>query len=329
MSCKYTKSIAPDPSCYLVFYYFCRMLDVTRIAKLSGHSGGVYGLAPGPQDHLVFSGSSDRMVGQWDLEQLAPSRFAAQLPAIVYALCYVKEMNLLLAGTYKGGIHVIDLNEKKEVKLLQHHTGPVFDIQYSFANDAFYSASGDGQLAVCSLSGLSLAAIKKLCNEKVRNIALNNDHSLAAVASGDGTVRIFDPASLEEIKQFKAHDLSANAVAWHPSQDILLTGGRDAHLNAWDIKNDYHLVQSIPAHNYAIYSIVFSPDGKLFATASRDKTIKLWDANDLSFLLRINKEKHDAHTHSVNRLLWTNYNDYLLSAGDDRAVMVWKIQEGN
>lgn len=298
---------------------------IKRIARLAGHGGGVYGLAEGQENYLVFSGSSDMMVGQWDLEQLAPSKFAANFTAIVYALCHVKERGLLLAGTYKGSIHVIDLAAKREIKILQHHQGPVFDIQYSLKNDCFFSAGGDGQLAVSSLSDLSLRAIRKLCDEKVRSIAFNKEHSLAAVASGDGMVRIFDAAALEEIKAFKAHHLSANAVAWHPSKELLLTGGRDAHLNIWDVKNDFSLARSVPAHNFAIYSIVFSPDGKLFATASRDKTIKLWNADDLGFLLRINKEKYDGHTHSVNRLLWSNYNNYLISASDDRSVMVWKI----
>jgi WD40 repeat protein len=298
---------------------------IKRIARLSGHGGGVYGLAEGQEEHLIFSSGSDMMAAQWDLRELAPAKLTANFPAIVYALCHVKERGLLLAGTYAGSIHVLDLKEKKEIKVLKHHNGPVFDIQYSLEHDSFFAAGGDGQLSVCSIEYLSLKAIKKLCEEKVRNIAFNKDHSLTAVASGDGMVRIYNTASLEEIKAFKAHDLSANAAAWHPRQDILLTGGRDAHLNAWDIKNDYALLQSIPAHNYAIYSIAFSPDEKLFATASRDKTIKLWNADDLEFLVRINKEKNEGHTHSVNRLLWCRYNDYLISASDDRSVMVWEV----
>jgi hypothetical protein len=27
----------------------------------------------------------------------------------------------------------------------------------------------------------------------------------------------------------------------------------------------------------------------------------------------------------VNKLLWSDFNNYLISTGDDKAIMVWKI----
>lgn len=299
---------------------------IKKAAKLTGHGGPVYQVIQGPEPHLIFTCSGDRVVAQWDLKKLEAAPFVAKFPAIVYSLCFIKELKLLLAGTSAGAIHVIDLDQKKEIKILQHHTGPVFDIQYSYNYNSFYSAGGDGQFSVCSLDTLSLTGIKKLCEVKVRSIAPNDDTGMLAVASGDGIIRIFDMASLNMIKSFKAHELSSNTVAWHPNGQHLVTGGRDAHIKIWDISNDYMLVRSIPAHNYAVYGITFSPDKKLFATASRDKTMKLWNAEDATFLLRVNKEKYDAHTHSVNAVFWSSFNDYLISAGDDRSIIVWSVE---
>ena len=124
---------------------------------------------------------------------------------------------------------------------------------------------------------------------------------------------------------FSAHQFSANVATYSPDGTLLLSGGRDAHLNIWDAKS-YTLIKSIPAHNFAIYDIVFSPDAKLFATASRDKTIKIWDAETFELLVRIDKEKWDGHLNSVNKLLWSSYNNYLISTGDDRSIMVWDVK---
>src|SRR6185295_8753407 len=109
-----------------------------------------------------------------------------------------------------------------------------------------------GNFAICSLDTLSLIKIKKLCNEKARSININYVTSEIAVAAGDCNVRIYDLISLEEKKTFIAHQLSANIVTYSPGGKLLLTGGRDAHLKIWDVK-DYELIKSIPAHNYAIY----------------------------------------------------------------------------
>ncbi|MEX2379534.1 MAG: WD40 repeat domain-containing protein, partial [Vicingaceae bacterium] len=79
------------------------------------------------------------------------------------------------------------------------------------------------------------------------------------------------------------------------------------------------------AHYWAIYDIAFSPNGKLFATASRDKTVKIWDAESTKVLKRFEGHKDQAHSHSVNKLLWLNQNQ-LLSTGDDGSVKLWSIE---
>ena len=42
-------------------------------------------------------------------------------------------------------------------------------------------------------------------------------------------------------------------------------------------------------------------------------------------LLRIDKSKNEGHTYSVNKLLWSDFNNYLISTGDDKTIMVWEI----
>lgn len=297
--------------------------EVKKIASLTGHSGSVYALEKAANTSQFFSGSSDKFVALWNLRTLQSEKFAAQFPAIVYAICHIPEKQILLVGTSAGSIHILDLAKKTEIKILQHHTSSIFDLKYSAQTNCFYSAGGDGNFAICSLETLSLIKIKKLCEEKVRSLDLNYHSSEIAIASGDCNIRIFDLKTLEEKKTFTAHTLSANVVCYSPDGSLILTGGRDAHLNIWDSKN-FSLIKNIPAHNYAIYDIVFSPDNELFATASRDKTIKIWDAETFELQARINKENFDGHVNSVNKLLWME--DYLVSTGDDRAVMVWEVK---
>jgi WD40 repeat protein len=304
-------------------------LEIAHIATLKGHSGCVYAMDRGFSEHTIFTGGSDRYIALWNLETLKAEKFSAALPSPIYTICHIPEKNILLAGTTTGAIHILDLNKKEEIKILQHHRGPVFDIQYSLKTNCFYTAGGDGNFAVCSLDTLSLLKMKKLSYDKARSIAFNDVTSEIAVALGDSNVLIFDLLTLEYKNDFIAHQVGekvvgANVVRYSPDGKFLLTGGRDAHLNIWSVEN-YELIKSIPAHNWAIYDIVFSPDTTLFATASRDKTVKIWDAKTYQILKRITKLNFEAHTHSVNKLIWSTYRNYLVSVGDDKMVMIREV----
>jgi WD40 repeat protein len=304
-------------------------IDVKHIATLTGHSGCVYAMDTGFSEHTIFTGGSDRYIALWNLETLQAEKFSAALPAAIYTICHIPEKNILLAGTTTGAIHILDLDKKEEIKILQHHRGPVFDIQYSLKTNCFYTAGGDGNFAVCSLDTLSLLIMKKLSYDKARSIAFNDLTSEIAVALGDSNVLIFDLFTLEYKNDFIAHQVGekvvgANIVRYSPDGKFLLTGGRDAHLNIWSVEK-YELIKSIPAHNWAIYDIVFNPDATLFATASRDKTVKIWDAKTYQILKRITKLNFEAHTHSVNKLIWSTFRNYLVSVGDDKMVMIRNI----
>ncbi|MDG2311838.1 MAG: WD40 repeat domain-containing protein [Flavobacteriales bacterium] len=299
-------------------------VEVKQIAALAGHNGCIYALEQGVSENTVFTGGSDKFIALWNLKTLQAEKFAASLPSSVYAMCHIPERQLLLAGTTTGSILILDLEKKEEIKILQYHTAPIFDIKYSLKTNCFYTASGDGHFAVCSLDTLSLLQIKKLTQEKIRNIDFNYTNSEIAVALGDRKVLVFDLHTLDHKTDFIAHQSAVYVVRYSPDGKFLLTGGKDAHLNIWNVEN-YELIRSIPAHNWAIYDIVFNPDATLFATASRDKTIKIWDAKSHELLKRITKTKFEGHTHSVNKLFWSSYHNYLVSVGDDKLVMVRDI----
>ena len=300
-------------------------IQIEKKVQFIGHGGAIFTLEPDCHAHLFYSGSSDNLVVKWNMKDQQQNKVVAKLPAKALALKYIPDRNLLLVGQSLGGIHVIDLNKNEEIKLLQLHRQSIYDIQYLPENESFWVLAGDGTFSVWSINDFSLITALKLCDKKIRSIDFNIVLKEAAIGCGDGSIRIFDFETYAEKKILKGHidDFSVNTVCYHPNGKYLLSGSRDAYLNVWDIENDYTLIHHIPAHNYAIYSIFFSPDKKFFATGSRDKTIKIWDAENFDLLLRIDKSQHEGHTHSVNKILWSDFNNYLISTGDDKTIMVW------
>jgi WD40 repeat protein len=300
-------------------------LQVTKAGQLTGHSGPIYAIAAGTMPNTVFTGSGDNFVASWNLGTMAGEKFAVKMESTVYSICHVAAQHLLLVGDSQGGIHIIDLEKKEEVRYFTHHSKGIYDLQYLPETGHFYAVSGDGSFSVWDLASLELLRTIPLCEEKLRDIAFSADGKTAAIACGDGTVRIFDTELHNELHTIAAHEIGANAVAFHPNGKFLVSGGRDAHLNVWNISENYAQALSIPAHNFAIYSIAFSPDGTMCATGSRDKSVKIWDATSFDVMARLDRKSHRGHLNSVNKIFWSADNDYLVSVSDDRSLIAWKI----
>jgi len=302
-------------------------ITVEKIKTLSGHDAPVYALEQGMNPGIVLSGGGDRVVSRWDVLSDALPSALVQTQSTIYSIKLIRSKNLLLAGVAGGLLHVINLETSREERAIQMHEQGIFDIAFSEKHKLVFTASAEGILSVWNLDDFSPVKSFRLCEGKVRSLAVHTDESELAVACGDGTVSIFKLPSLE-MRSFKAHDLSCNAVAYQPDSNRLLTGGRDAFIHVWDKDNlTYRLIRSIPAHNYAVYSFAFSPDNRLVASASRDKTVKIWDALNMEILVRLDKEKFGGHKHSVNKLLWLPDGNQLVSASDDRNLIIWKINE--
>ncbi|MEL7020873.1 MAG: WD40 repeat domain-containing protein, partial [Bacteroidota bacterium] len=168
----------------------------------------------------------------------------------------------------------------------------------------------------------------QLSQQSLRSLAFCAERNEIAVGSSDGHIYLLD-ATHFTIKRVleRAHRQSVFKVVYAPNGDYLLSGGRDAHLNIWLTDQDYQLHSSRPAHLFTINDICYAPHGRYFATASRDKTLKIWDARSFELLKVIETVRDNGHINSVNTLYWSAYCDYLLSAGDDRSIIVWQIGE--
>src|SRR3972149_1719105 len=134
-------------------------LNIKKITTLTGHSGSIYALDKGISEHTFFSGSTDKFIALWNLQTLSPEKFAASFPDAIYSICHIPEKKLLLAGTAAGSIHILDLEKKEEIKILQHHTAPIFDIKYSVITNCFYTVGSDGNFAICSMDNLAMIKI--------------------------------------------------------------------------------------------------------------------------------------------------------------------------
>ena len=298
-------------------------MQVQKLDTFGGHRDCVYALERSVKSNQFFSAGGDGQVVRWQLDRPDLGELVAKVPASVYTLALHPVSGLLWVGQNYEGLHLIDPTRKQETSSLKLTSAALFDIAF-YRNDAFVALS-DGVVAVLDASGLVVRKYLKASDQSARCLAVNPVERELAVGYSDTTVRIFDLETYDLKQTIPAHTNSVFTVGYSPDFQFLLTAGRDAHLKIWDVEQGYGLHQDVAAHLFAINHLTFSPDGDLFATASMDKSVKIWDARTYRLLKVIDRARHAGHGTSVNRLLWTDYHNQLLSASDDRTISTWKV----
>jgi WD40 repeat protein len=298
------------------------VITVQKLKTITGHKDCIYTLATFDNPSQFFSASGDGMIVIWDLATEQDGQLIAKLPNSVYALSFNPDLHRLVAGQNYEGIHFLDVENKKETGSLQLTKAAIFDIQ-SFGEYLFVG-TGEGTLLKVDGKKLSVAASAKASDRSLRCIAIDETRGEIAAGYSDHKIRVFD-MELNLKLTLDAHDNSVFSLRYSPDGKHLVSGSRDARLKFWDVDGGYGKTGEIVAHMYAINHIDYSPDKKHFVTCSLDKTIKVWDASELKLLKVIDRARHGGHLTSVNKVLWTSYQDKLLSASDDRTISVWHM----
>ena len=296
---------------------------VTKLHTLTGHNDCVYTLQPTNVPNKFFSGAGDGMVVLWDLDRPEEGKLIAHLQNSVYALHYHPVSNNLIIGHNYEGIHVIDWVNKAEVGSLKFTTASIFDIVSH--KDLLFVATGDGTVYTIDYRNLRIVNAIKHSDKSARTLAINAKQKELVVGYSDHWIRVFDLETMQLKTEWNAHDNSVFAIRYSPDFKFLLSSSRDARLKVWNVGARYAQQTEVVAHMYAINHLDFSPDGKHFVTCSMDKSIKVWDAEQFQLLKVIDKSRHAGHGTSVNKLLWTNFSDQLVSASDDRTISIWNI----
>lgn len=297
-------------------------ITIEQIAKLTIHNGSVYALVKGENENTFFSGGSEGIVVKWKTDLLNQPTAVAKVDGQIFALCFHSSKNHLLIGTMSGGFHVIDLNEKKEIRYITFHTQSIFDIKF-FGNKVFV-ASKDGTLSIWSADDYELERVITVSDAALRTIEFNMEKNEAAIGCSDNRIYLLDLSLWKVRTILEAPENSVFSVCHLENKNELLAGSRDAQLYVFD-SQDHHLKQQLKAHLFTINHMLNLEKLNLLVTASRDKTIRIWNAENFELLKSIDKEKYNGHINSVNKLLWIASQNYLVSCSDDRAVIIWKI----
>ncbi len=293
-------------------------MNVELISEYQGHEAPIYKL--GRVEDLLYSASSDRMLGAWGLSTNKPAPFSVKAEAGIYT--FYHNGRVLYLGCSSGHMHVIDTQEKVELKNLKLHKKGVYSVLEIPEHNLLVTGGGDGFVQFLKLDNYSLVRGFKLSDFKIRCLVKSKDGEKVLVSGGDGEVREIELTYFNEVNRFSASEKSVNVVGYHPTKPLVYTAGADGFVKFWkDGKN----ILELPIHNMSVYGLSFNSTGEIAVSVSRDKSIKIWSAADFQLLEKIERRNLKGHSHSVNTFCWVGENEFC-TAGDDRIIKRWKVK---
>jgi WD40 repeat protein len=134
------------------------------------------------------------------------------------------------------------------------------------------------------------------------------------LAAGNGNaIRLWDPATGEEIGKRDAHTDAVTCLAISPDGKSVASGGVDDTIRLWDAATGRQR-RRLDGHAGRVESLAFSPDGRLLISASADETLRLWD-------VAAGREVRQMEGHA-GQFRWVAF------LPDGKSVLSWSEDEG-
>lgn len=213
--------------------------------------------------------ASGRMVKTFD----GPPTGKAQ-EGFVHSLALSPDGETLVASLSEG-LYVWDLASGRELDVIEgEDSGPL----------AF---SPDGKLLVSAFplklwempSRRALVTIDEYTSHRIA--VFSPDSQLLAIAQLDGTIRLWNAATRQDVVTLKGHKDWVNALAFHPSGRTLASAGRDGTARLWDTATGKSTATFTCPNS--LETVAFSPDGKTLAaglssgsSATEKDTVRLF-----------------------------------------------------
>jgi WD40 repeat protein len=279
-----------------------------------GHAGAVSSLALSSDGKTLATGGGDKTVKLWDTSARHDLR-TLQAPESVSSLALSPDGKTLVSGSDDNQMTFWDTTSRREVGTLKGYVSGVFSLAFTPDGKILASRGVNSVVLRDAISHQELATLGH--SGGGYSLAFSRDGKVLASGSEDGSVKIWDMATRQELATLNGHTGKVSAVAFSSDGKILASGSEDKTVKLWDVASHQELA-TLAGHTAAVTAVAFTIDGKNLASGSDDHTVKIWDATKHQEVTTLT-----SHRFGVYSLAFSPDGKTLATGSDDKTVKLW------
>ncbi|KAJ2912081.1 hypothetical protein MD484_g8331, partial [Candolleomyces efflorescens] len=156
----------------------------------------------------------------------------------------------------------------------------------------------------------------------VRDVAISPEGERIVSGSDDGTIRIWDLGTGEQLCEPMSGGTDINSVEFSPDGKVILSGSDDCTIRLWDAVTGAQIGEPIQGHSDIVCSVKFSADGKYIVSGSDDRTVRIWDAETREQV----GEPLRGHTDEIWSVAISPDGKWIVSGSKDETVRLWDFE---
>jgi len=297
-----------------------------RLARtLLGHSGGITAIAIHPAGQILASGSTDRTIKLWDLDQgkLLHTFAARSLFSNlghrdrISTLTFSADGGTLFSGSDDGTIKEWDMSTRQLINTLQEPGWGISALVITNDMRTLVSGGGDGVIHLWDLEKQTL--VTSLTNHQswVSGLIVSADGNTLISSSYDKKILLWDLKNNAILNTLLGHAERVKAIAVTSDWQTLISGSADKTIKIWNLAQGEQL-RSLAAPKDQINCLAIDPYDECFASGCEDGTLTVWDIETIERICTMR------HAWGVNAIAFTPDGDLLVSGSADETIKIWQ-----
>jgi WD40 repeat protein len=295
-----------------------------EVLTLAGHTSAVDDLAYTPDGkHLLTNGQDGTRL--WDVS-VGGGRDWLRVPAaelILVGVAFSPDGETFAAPAEPSGVTIWDTHTGEEIITLTGHEPKLTTV--AFSPDGRKIAAGSDLTDTPPVWDVETGELLFTLDgheEDVRAVSFSPDGSRILTGSWDGTARVWDAATGEQLAVLGAWNRpSIFTAAFSPDGRSIVTGEEDGNVTVWNAVG-LEKVRRLNSGTSLVADLAFGPNG-LFLTAHEDGTARVWDfeTGEVRLTLR-------GHTARVHQVAVSPDGTRIATSSDDGTVRLWDSATG-